>query len=150
MDYNRRIIEYLLVAVAIGLGVPVFALLGARDGERQAAIAYPRAEPSAAAAVARDYRLTVLPSADAVEQGRALFQRNCAACHGPTADGQGAAAGALKPPPRNFLDPKARWTRSRQPLNIYATVSEGVVWYWRRPTHAPISSCSSSRKRGSC
>lgn len=123
---NRRIFEYFLVAMAIGLGVPIFALLGARDGEREAAFAYPKTEEAVPAApAAKDYKAMVLASPDAVEKGKSLFQVNCVACHGALADGKGAAAAALTPPPRNFLDPKAKWTRGREPLNIYESISSG-------------------------
>lgn len=123
---NRRIFEYFLVALAIGLGVPIFALIGVRDGEREAALAYPKADEDAPTApAAKDYKLMVLASADAVEKGKSLFQVNCVACHGTAADGKGAAAAALTPAPRNFLDPKAKWTRGREPLNLYEAISSG-------------------------
>jgi putative copper resistance protein D len=38
----------------------------------------------------------------AVSEGVALFQGNCASCHGERADGHGAAAAGLTPPPANF------------------------------------------------
>jgi mono/diheme cytochrome c family protein len=37
-----------------------------------------------------------------VEKGRASFALNCAACHGAKGEGDGAAAAALNPKPRNF------------------------------------------------
>ena len=40
--------------------------------------------------------------AAAVSEGVALFQNNCASCHGERADGHGAAAAGLAPPPANF------------------------------------------------
>lgn len=122
---NRRIVEYFLVAMAIGLGVPVFALLGAEQGESDAAIAYPRAAPEAAAPAEKSYAKLLLASPEGAEKGRDLFARNCVACHGANADGKGAGAAGLTPPPRDFLDPKAKWTRSRQPMDIYRTLSEG-------------------------
>jgi len=36
------------------------------------------------------------------EDGKAVFQKNCVACHGPTGKGDGPAAKALKPPPGDF------------------------------------------------
>jgi mono/diheme cytochrome c family protein len=38
----------------------------------------------------------------AVSEGVALFQDNCASCHGERADGHGTAAAGLTPPPANF------------------------------------------------
>ena len=40
--------------------------------------------------------------AAAVSEGVALFQDNCASCHGEHADGRGAAAAGLTPAPANF------------------------------------------------
>jgi high-affinity iron transporter len=66
-----------------------------------------------------------MPSPANIEKGKSLFQTNCVACHGVNADGKGPAAVALTPPPRNFTDPKAHWTRSRDPLDIFKTLAEG-------------------------
>lgn len=42
--------------------------------------------------------------ATTVDRGRALFQRNCATCHGPDGDGKGVASAGLNPAPANFRD----------------------------------------------
>ena len=49
-------------------------------------------------------------TADAADtqNGEAVYQANCMACHGAAADGKGPAAAALNPPPTNFTDP-AYW-----------------------------------------
>lgn len=39
-----------------------------------------------------------------LEKGRAIYKANCIACHGDGGKGDGAAAGALKPPPRDHTD----------------------------------------------
>lgn len=38
------------------------------------------------------------------EKGGALYGQNCAACHGPAGKGDGAAAAALNPKPRDLTD----------------------------------------------
>jgi high-affinity iron transporter len=38
-----------------------------------------------------------------VEKGKASFSRNCVACHGQGGEGDGPAAKALKPKPRNLV-----------------------------------------------
>jgi mono/diheme cytochrome c family protein len=43
-------------------------------------------------------------SHEAVEQGSALYKKNCAACHGETGKGDGPGAGVFKPPPRDHTD----------------------------------------------
>jgi len=39
-----------------------------------------------------------------LQKGRAIYQANCIACHGEGGRGDGAAAGVLKPPPRDHTD----------------------------------------------
>jgi mono/diheme cytochrome c family protein len=43
-----------------------------------------------------------LPSPDP-DRGEKVFQRYCALCHGPNADGRGRAAARYKPPPANLV-----------------------------------------------
>lgn len=120
---NRRTLELLFIGGFLAIGAPCALLLGHQSGEATASIAYPKA--AAVEAVKIDYKALVLGSDADVERGKQLFQANCTACHGPNADGNGAAAAALTPHPRDFTDPKARWTRGREPLDIYATLAEG-------------------------
>ncbi|MDB5104905.1 MAG: High-affinity iron permease [Fibrobacteres bacterium] len=120
---NRRTMEFFLIAGFLGLAGPICALLGVRDGEHLASVAYPKSGTPAGMAI--DFKSVVMGSPGDEEKGRTLFQANCVACHGPMADGKGPAAASLTPPPRNFQDAKARWTRGREPQDIYRTLSEG-------------------------
>lgn len=55
---------------------------------------------NAAPAVAK----AAVPSAAALEQGRGIYKKNCAPCHGEKGKGDGPAAGVLKPAPRDHTD----------------------------------------------
>ncbi len=55
-----------------------------------------------------------------VEKGKASFQTNCAACHGPDGKGDGIAAAALDPKPHNFA------TKPLKPAQVFDTLQKGV------------------------
>jgi mono/diheme cytochrome c family protein len=120
---NRRTLEFFLLAGVLGIGMPIAVLMGVRSGERTASEIYPRSQAVEARAI--DYKSIVMGSPGDEEHGGALFQTHCVACHGTLADGKGPAASALVPAPRNFLDPEAKWSRGRQPLDVYRTISQG-------------------------
>ncbi len=64
------------------------------------------------------------PSKDLLAKGKASFEINCVACHGATGVGDGAAASALTPKPRNFkVDP---FKNGDAPQNVFKSVSEGI------------------------
>jgi high-affinity iron transporter len=58
--------------------------------------------PTPGAVAARPAPAPVTPAM--LERGQTLYKANCAACHGDTGRGDGPAAGALKPPPRDHTD----------------------------------------------
>ncbi len=45
-------------------------------------------------------------SSKEIKKGKKLFLQYCATCHGEKGRGDGPAASALQPPPRNLADPK--------------------------------------------
>lgn len=50
-----------------------------------------------------------------LDSGKAVFEKNCAVCHGATGRGDGPAAAGLNPKPANFSDPKyAAFTETKQ------------------------------------
>ncbi len=65
-------------------------------------------------------------------QAKALYARECAACHGDQGDGEGPGAHIVNPNPRNFTLGvfKFRSTPSGQPptdADLFKTISEGVA-----------------------
>ena len=59
-----------------------------------------------------------------VAKGQASFAKYCASCHGPKGEGDGPAAKALKPKPRNLVtEPLAHGTSA---AGVFETLSTGV------------------------
>lgn len=61
--------------------------------------------------------------APAADDGKAVYEIRCAPCHGSTGTGDGPAAAALVPKPRNFRDPSFWRGRSRASLRL--TIEQG-------------------------
>ena len=71
------------------------------------------------------YPIPVAPKAlPDLKKGAALFQAQCAACHGATGGGDGPLAAKLEPPPIAFTDGER--ARSRSLMALYQVVSQGV------------------------
>jgi cytochrome c oxidase cbb3-type subunit 3 len=58
------------------------------------------------------------------EKGRAIYDRLCWPCHGPTGRGNGPAAAALRPPPADFTDPGK--VADRTTARLHSVLSRGV------------------------
>jgi mono/diheme cytochrome c family protein len=63
------------------------------------------------------------PTPEMLEKGKKTFTTTCVACHGEKGEGNGMAAGALNPPPRNFAEP---FKQGSSPEEIFKTLSQGV------------------------
>ncbi|KHD87085.1 MAG: hypothetical protein OM95_16370 [Bdellovibrio sp. ArHS] len=59
-----------------------------------------------------------------IEAGKALYQKNCLACHGEKGDGSGPAGKMMKPKPRDFRH--ATFVNGDKPENIFKTIADGV------------------------
>ena len=62
----------------------------------------PAAASSVAKPAATASAITATPAM--IERGRAIYKVNCVGCHGDTGKGDGPAAAAMKPPPRDHTD----------------------------------------------
>jgi mono/diheme cytochrome c family protein len=74
------------------------------------------------------FLVTFLTLSSAAEKGDAAkgketFQNTCASCHGPEGKGDGVAAAALDPKPRNLTDAAFMSTQSDD--RIYKVINEG-------------------------
>lgn len=71
------------------------------------------------------YPIPVAPrSVPDLQQGRSLYQAQCAACHGATGAGDGQLANKLDPKPIAFTN--AERARSRSLMALYQVISQGV------------------------
>jgi len=62
-----------------------------------------------------------------LNQGKKLYDQNCATCHGPKGDGKGAVGAALKPPPRDFNRPLNQWPHAKGDLKkVFDAISKGI------------------------
>ncbi len=66
------------------------------------------------------------PNQQLIDKGAKLFSGTCVSCHGAEGKGDGAAAAALNPPPRNFTN-KEGWVNSPKISGIFTTLSEGIA-----------------------
>ena len=60
-----------------------------------------------------------------VERGKAIYQRHCATCHGPSGWGDGPSAAELKVPPANFQRFRSFMKSDEELLR---TIEHGVVF----------------------
>jgi caa(3)-type oxidase subunit IV len=65
------------------------------------------------------------PTPEIVAHGKELFMQQCTSCHGMEGLGNGPAAAALNPHPRNFTQ-AAGWVNGRKPTQIFGTLKNGV------------------------
>jgi mono/diheme cytochrome c family protein len=72
-----------------------------------------------------------------VPHGREIYDVRCAACHGDTGAGDGPAAAALVPRPRNFRDP-AFW-KGRTAVQLRLVVKHGRPGTMMQPFDGVLS-----------
>ncbi len=82
--------------------------------------------------------LPMLANAADVAAGKVKFQQMCATCHGAGGKGDGAAAAALNPKPRNFTD--VAYMSKRTDAQLAAIIKNGGAANGLSPLMAPFGS----------
>jgi mono/diheme cytochrome c family protein len=78
--------------------------------------------PASPAAVV-DVAVLLQPTPEHVASGKSIFAINCASCHGPAGKGDGPAAAALNPKPRDFTS--GFWRYGGGVARVVRTITEG-------------------------
>jgi mono/diheme cytochrome c family protein len=74
---------------------------------------------------------------DLVAKGKASYEMNCASCHGDKGLGDGVAAEALEPKPRNLVSGAFR--NGVKPAQVFATLEKGIDGTTMVPfSHLPV------------
>ncbi|MCO5141729.1 MAG: cytochrome C oxidase subunit IV family protein [Oligoflexia bacterium] len=81
---------------------------------------------SAVALGMEDVMKMSVASPDLVEKGKAVYDVNCAVCHGASGMGDGIGGAALNPKPRNFHGALAEWKNGGSFKAIYVTLVYGI------------------------
>jgi len=114
------IAQFVVTGVLLGLMATLAYMAGMRSagsegGEARATAAKPGASVDVAS--------LLKPTPELIAKGKSLFAVNCASCHGPNGFGDGPAAVALNPKPRNFHE--GYWKYGGGVARIVQTVSTG-------------------------
>lgn len=81
---------------------------------------------------------TTAVTPEMLEKGRAIYKANCTACHGEGGKGDGAAAGALKPPPRDHTDPVYMKTLTDKNLADVIVIGGAIKGKPLMPSHPQL------------
>lgn len=114
-----QVIVTVVILGGIGSLAYIAGLTSGKGGHGAAGTAAP-----AAATAGADLATLMTPTPELVAQGKALFAVNCVSCHGAGGAGDGAAATALNPKPRDFTSDQG-WKFGRGVARITRTITEG-------------------------
>ena len=114
------IAQFAVTAILLGLVATLAYLAGMRSaGKEGGGEATTGSKPGASVDVAS----LMKPTPELIAKGKALFLVNCASCHGNQGMGDGPAAAALNPKPRNFHE--GYWKYGGGIARVVQTISTG-------------------------
>ncbi|HEY3296401.1 MAG TPA: c-type cytochrome [bacterium] len=113
---------YVIVLIAAAVIAVVVFLRNFHAGEEAGSLAPPPAEGTTGAAKTVDER-ALAQNTKLAGPGKALFETNCASCHGPNGNGDGPRAASLSPKPRNYHSEKFKF--GNDIVSIHNTIMKG-------------------------
>ena len=108
---------FLLIFVGLTLSDELF-----RPLETKAPVQAPMVPVGAEAAVNEQLRVA---TPELIAHGKEIFLAQCQTCHGATGHGDGPAATALNPKPRDFTS--GTWKKGGTPSQVFQTVTNGIA-----------------------
>lgn len=113
--------QFLFTGVILAVVAGLMYTAGLRSGQGHGEGGAPGGGTPAAAAI--DVQALMATSEAHVNQGKTIFAVNCASCHGTSGKGDGPAAAALNPKPRDFT--AGYWRYGGGVARIVQTITEG-------------------------
>ena len=124
MKEDNRLNQVVFGASFLFVAIFVFLILADtmfRPNLSQAKVVAVQAPAGSAAALHAKYRDA---TPELLAHGKTVYLSQCQACHGASGKGDGPAAAALKPVPRDFTSGK--WTQGGKPSAVFKIVSAGI------------------------
>ena len=113
------IAQFMVTGVLLGLVATLAYLAGMRSAGKEGGGEASARKPATTVNVAQ----LLKPTPELIAKGKALFDVNCASCHGSKGLGDGPAAAALNPKPRNFHE--GYWKYGGGIARVVQTISVG-------------------------
>src|SRR5512145_36836 len=105
IDSFLSVVQFVVTMVLLLGAAAVAYMAGSRSAGKEAKPATGGITPASGVDVAT----LMKPTPELIAKGKNLFAVNCASCHGVGGGGDGPAAAALNPKPRNFVSPTWRY-----------------------------------------
>ncbi len=121
MGAGLAIAQFAVTAVPLGLVATMSYLAGMRSAGKEGGEATTTSASGHGANI--DLAALMKPTPELIAKGKALFAVNCASCHGANGMGDGPAAAALNPKPRNFHE--GYWKYGGGIARVVQTISTG-------------------------